>query len=395
MKEGKKVLFIHHGSAFGGAPMSLLYTALGIMKHGFIPEVALIQPSLELHKLYNENGIKTHELVGFPRYFYLSSDSYHLIKPLAIKKIGGVFFKYRSGKKKLKELIDRVKPDIIHLNSVVLVAAARILRKMNQPYVWHVREYGPRFNDFRISFIRKEMLSSEKIIFLSIAEQRSWLGNNDHGIVVNNFVDLSSFDRVDTKAYSREELGVASKFTILYVGGLNLNKGPDLLLEVLDDLKKRGVDFLCLMPGAVSKREASEGYRTDFEERLINKIEELGLSNTCCRLPFTSDIKKYYAASDVLLFPAKFPHFARPVVEASAMRIPVIVNDLEPLDELVINGETGFLTSADPKEIADKVLLLSQSPELRERMGEKGRKFAEEKFDANKQSAKIAAYYKE
>lgn len=393
MQESKKVLFIHHGSAFGGAPMSLLYTALGIRKYGYIPEVALVQPSPELHELYNNHDIPTHELIGFPRYFYLSGDSNSIFSVIALKKIAGFIFKYRGGKKKLSELVSLVEPDIIHLNSIVLAGAARMLRKMQRSFVWHVREYGPPYKDFRLSYIRRQILLSEKVIFLSNGEMRSWLGSEKHGVVVSNFVNLSDFNQKMSKVEARKKIEAPSKFTLLYVGGLNPIKGPELLIETLKKIKSRGLDFHCLMPGAISKKEQNGEGVTAYEQKIIKNITESGLSEICMRLPFDSEVKKYYSASDVLIFPAKFPHFARPVVEASAMSLPVVVNNIEPLDELVLHGETGFLSEPKSDDIAEYIITLVESPELRKKMGAKGRLFAKDKFDADKQISKIVKYY--
>ncbi len=69
----KKVLFVHHGSIAGGAPLSLLYTALGVKDKGYIPEVALVSPSKELHQLYNKHGIKTYEIPYVPIFIVWSN----------------------------------------------------------------------------------------------------------------------------------------------------------------------------------------------------------------------------------------------------------------------------------------------------------------------------------
>lgn len=53
MVNSKKILFIHHGSYDGGAPLSMLYTMEGMRQAGYEPIAALIRPSQKLHDLYN------------------------------------------------------------------------------------------------------------------------------------------------------------------------------------------------------------------------------------------------------------------------------------------------------------------------------------------------------
>ncbi|TXF90953.1 glycosyltransferase [Neolewinella aurantiaca] len=392
-QQRKKVLFIHHGSAYGGAPMSLLYTALGIKEHGYEPFVAMVQPSDDLRKLYNDNGIETFELSGFPRYFFWSSDNYRLYYPIAIKKILGAASKYTSGREKLFLLLDSLKPDIVHLNSVTLVAAVSMMRGRTEELVWHIREYGPKYKDFRWKYIQKQMMATEKVIYLSEGERKSWIERSDHGIVVNNFVNVNDFSAPDHRGKEKSILGVENCFTLLYVGGLKKNKGPELLLETLNNLKKRGHKVKCLMPGAVTPEEARGETIDAYASFLIERINELKLNDVCVRSPFSSDIRAFFVAADVLLFPAIFPHFARPVIEASAMKIPVVVSNLEPLDELVIDNETGFLAELSAESFSDKLERLIKDPSLRTDMGLRGRKFALSHFDAEQQIRKIANYY--
>ena len=51
--------------------------------------------------------------------------------------------------------------------------------------------------------------------------------------------------------------------------------------------------------------------------------------------------------------PFTVPHFARPVMEAAAMAKPAVASDVEGMDELVVDGQTGVLVRAgDAKALA-------------------------------------------
>lgn len=109
-----------------------------------------------------------------------------------------------------------------------------------------------------------------------------------------------------------------------------------------------------------------------------------------------NDIPALLAAADVLCFPSTVPHFARPVIEASAMRVPVVASDLGGPQELVLNGETGILVPAnDTDALATALLRLIGDPEYRKRLGEAGRRFAKQEFDADTNTSRIIALYDE
>ena len=100
------------------------------------------------------------------------------------------------------------------------------------------------------------------------------------------------------------------------------------------------------------------------------------------------------AASDLIVFPATVGHFARPIIEAGFMKKPVIASDLAPLDELVINNQTGYLI--DPQDIdlwADKLFLLLTDKDLNKKMGEAGYKFCTQHFTIQNQIKIIENIY--
>ncbi len=46
---------------------------------------------------------------------------------------------------------------------------------------------------------------------------------------------------------------------------------------------------------------------------------------------------------DALLFPCQKGHFARPVIEAAFLKKPSLASNLAPLDEIILNNQTGLL----------------------------------------------------
>ena len=102
------------------------------------------------------------------------------------------------------------------------------------------------------------------------------------------------------------------------------------------------------------------------------------------------------AASHVIVFPATVGHFARPIIEAGFMKKPVVASKLPPLDELVIDGKTGYLVCpADINAWADKLYQLLNNTELRTSLGSQANQFCITHFSLTNYYKKIATIYKQ
>jgi colanic acid/amylovoran biosynthesis glycosyltransferase len=84
------------------------------------------------------------------------------------------------------------------------------------------------------------------------------------------------------------------------------------------------------------------------------------------------------------------------IVEAAACGLPVVATRHSGVPEAVIDGETGSLVPEnDIRALAERVGQLLGSAELRARMGAAGRRLAEERFDLQRQTARLEKIYDE
>ena len=262
----------------------------------------------------------------------------------------------------------------------------QILLQKKLPFVWHIREQGPTHKGFRFKFIHNLLDKSPNIIFLSEAEQKSW-GFDSHGIVIHNFIDFKLFDfnKNNKQLLYRENFGIGpTDFVILFLGGMHQFKGVDLLIKAVGSLINRYANIKVLMPGST----------TFSSEYLDSLILDLKVKDTLIRLPFDPNSIPFFSASDIVVFPASKPHFARPIIEAGAMKKAVIASDFAVMRELVVNETTGFLIN--PTSVSEFVQCIEKlilSPQLKQDMGEKGYLKARENFDASIQITKVLDIY--
>jgi len=88
------------------------------------------------------------------------------------------------------------------------------------------------------------------------------------------------------------------------------------------------------------------------------------------------------ASAALLLFPPVEPEgHPRVVLEAMAAGLPVVTTDRGAIRETVVDGSCGFvLADPDPRELADRMLVLLRDRTLRDRMGRAARERYLERF---------------
>ena len=81
------------------------------------------------------------------------------------------------------------------------------------------------------------------------------------------------------------------------------------------------------------------------------------------------DIKKYYAASDLFLFPSLYDNAPLVVREAAALHSPSVMAVGSTASTILTDGENGFLVENDPAAMEAKLRELVADPERVHRVG--------------------------
>ncbi|ELZ16112.1 glycosyl transferase group 1 [Haloterrigena salina JCM 13891] len=148
---------------------------------------------------------------------------------------------------------------------------------------------------------------------------------------------------------------------ILFVGRLVEAKGIDELLEAVARLE-----------GDQELHVVGRGDR----ERIRRRARDLGIAASVelhGEVPHP-ELPGYHAGADVFCLPSHDESFAMANVEAMACGLPVVTTDLEAIQTYLANGDNGLLSRVgDPQDLADKLKLVFESPELRARLGEQAR----------------------
>lgn len=392
--------------------MSLLYTLQGIQKYGdgqFRSVVALAKWTKELSDFYTNAGYEVLKPPKIDTYEHTQAVHFNLWNPIQLVKEIIQVIRIRKAKLNTEILLSSVKPDIVHLNSVVLLGSALATKKTRIPLVWHVREHSANglLRLRRSILIHYLKAVPDKVIFICRADMSSW-GNPRSGIVIYNFVDFDTFNLKIDKATEIDEVKIPQgDLNILFLGGVSEIKGGIYLIKAINNLVIRNLDkkIYLLFPGSIYKKPSYFIYRVavrvlpifglnTYSQRIEREINCSVRPESFIRLSFVKNVVSLFSVSDVLVFSSIRPHFARPIIEAGAMGKPVIGSRLGGVEELIVDSANGFFVR--PKNVCDieekLEFCLNHKKEIAQ-MGIKGHSIAVEKFNSGSNVIKIIEIY--
>jgi glycosyltransferase involved in cell wall biosynthesis len=122
---------------------------------------------------------------------------------------------------------------------------------------------------------------------------------------------------------------------------------------------------------------------------------ELGLEQHAYFLKHCSAVGDLLTISDVCVLSSKgVEGFSNSILEYMAVGRPVVATDVGGAREAIIEGETGFVVPArDYENLAKRIILLLNDPELARMMGKNGLRIAREKFSLEAQLHRIESLY--
>ena len=170
-------------------------------------------------------------------------------------------------------------------------------------------------------------------------------------------------DALPDKNLSRESLGLAlDQLQCAFIGRITRIKRPDRFLDVVAEIKSRGVDLDFFIAG---DGELLEDCRT--------RIVAEGLPVTL--LGWQSVIEKVLAATDIVLLTSENEGTPLCLIQAGMAGLPVVTTNVGSVPDVVLDGTTGIMTNFDVNQIADSLEVLAKNPGLRTAMGEAAKEF--------------------
>lgn len=249
--------------------------------------------------------------------------------------------------------------DLIHAHFTYPDAAAahRLAQRYHVPFV--ITEHAPWTQaSYADSHVRREALAAARdaASILAVSETvRATIAafgiDTHHVRVVPVGVDASLF------VPGRREDRRGDQ--ILFVGWPNFNKGIDVLLQAMAQLKQSGAPGRLLLAGGSYYRDTRLQ-----EERLHQLADSLGLGD---RVAFVGwqpqeEVARLMAESAVLVLPSRAESFGAVLVEALACGTPVVATRCGGPEEIVRDDVGLLVPTEDVAELAGAISDVLKNP---------------------------------
>ena len=305
--------------------------------------------------------------------------------------------KWSNLRKKLKNVFEDEKPDIIHVRSRVPAwTAGKVAKKMNIPLISTI--HGSYLaNSLLKKYYNSASVNVDKIIAISNYVKNNILKNNpekkDIIKVIHRGADIEMFnpENIPTSRIIQisEMLQLPDEAKIIMLPARPSSwKGHEILIKSFSSINNENI--ICIMPGA-----DDDGHYVTNLRNLAKKYNVLG---KMVFLPFLDDLPAAYMLADVVVAPSLKPEpFGRVIIEAQAMGRPVISFDHGGASESIKNNITGLLVEPkNEKELGNAIEKLINMTEIqRNNMANSSRKHIVNKFSLDKMNRETIKLYSE
>lgn len=315
----------------------------------------------------------------------------------------------RHLEKRLLEVAETVKPDILHAHSPVLnaIPALRAGKRLGLPVVYEVRafwedaavDHGTTTEGslrYRLTrALETHVLKRADHVFTICEGLRSDIVARgiaqDKVSVVPNAVDIDAFEQGGlADPQLKSELGLSGASVLGFIGSFYAYEGLDLLIASLPFVLRERPDVALLLIGGGPQ-----------ESVLRAQAANLGVGDKVVftgRVPH-NEVNRYYNLIDVLAYPRysmRLTELVTPLkpLEAMAQGRVFVASDVGGHRELIRHGETGILFRAgDPEALAKAVLDLLARKCAWPALHQAGRRFVEEERNWTRSVANYIAPY--
>jgi GT2 family glycosyltransferase len=305
------VLVVHPGAELYGSDRVLLESVGALAAHGEVT-VALPGPGPLVAEL-EQRGARV-VLVAMP-----------VLRKAVLRPVGALRLVADAVRGLLPALALLRRADVVHVNTTIVPSWLLLARLAGRRVVCHVHEAewpGPAALH---RVLLRPLLAAHTVVANSRFTAEVLTGLLP-ALAGRTTVVANPVPGPADVAAARERLDGAVR--LLFLGRISPRKGPDVAVEVLRELRARGVDARLTLAGSVFA-----GYEW-FEAQLRDTVRAAGLTDRVEYTGFVTDVWPVLAEADVVLVPSVLDEsFGNAAVEAVLAARPLVVSDLRGLRE--------------------------------------------------------------
>ncbi len=202
--------------------------------------------------------------------------------------------------------------------------------------------------------------------------------------VVRSCIDLGRLDNAAI-ADVRAELGINKDAVVIgNIAHMADHKGQIYLIRAAAIVEESYPDVRFVIVGDGELRGELEA-----------EVKKLSLDRTVIFTGFRKDVASLLASFDIFVFPSHLEGLGTSLLDAMVMRKPIVSTTAGGIPEVVQDGVNGLLVPPkDHEALANAIINLIEDKELRQRLGDAGRRIVEDRFTEDKVVDGTLAVYK-
>ncbi|MEV4106462.1 glycosyltransferase [Nonomuraea sp. NPDC049695] len=284
------------------------------------------------------------------------------------------------------------RPHIVHTRTAKAGALGRIAAKLSgigaaKVHVFHGHLLNGYFTGAkRALYVRSERVlatMADRLVTVGAEVRddliRAGIGRPEQYVVIPPGVRLGP---VPDRASARRALDLPQGAPLVaYVGRLTQVKRPDRFIATAKKILARIPDCHFVICGG--------------GELLAQVEQEIAPVRPAFHLVgWRKDVETVYSAADVVMLTSDNEGTPLTLIEAQMAGTPVVSTRVGSVAEVVQDGHTGLLSSADPAELAERAVRILSDPPLARRLGEAARSWSTASFDVDRLVADTEALYR-
>jgi glycosyltransferase involved in cell wall biosynthesis len=286
------------------------------------------------------------------------------------------FFKNTVAEKG-KEIIDEAValiPDILHvhihpreLNLGIIIQEKTHCKLI---YTEHLVRLTP--SSFSLNLLGKILRSTYHKYHLIAVSQSVFAELQEHKLVGKDKSLTLIENKLNLKLFPLKQNKSAGPVTVVYVARIGHPKGHAELIRAWSKLPP-GIDKKLVLVGP-----------DELNNEIQNLAKELVPDNSVVFMGKQLDVVHILSECDFAVLPSFKEGLPISLLEKMAMQLPAVVSDIPELTDIVKDGVNGLVFKCgDIDDLAKKILLLIQNPELRLQMGKAARTTVERRFGSS------------
>jgi glycosyltransferase involved in cell wall biosynthesis len=291
----------------------------------------------------------------------------------------------------LREIVDKVRPDIIQTHNGKSHLLLRLAPGLRRGRPWFAFQHGYQDTDLKLRLYnqldRVSLRSADRVISVceAFAPRLIKFGVLPKRIrVLHNSAVPAAHVATSARERVRRDFGAETGTPmILSIGRLSREKGHATLLRAVTRLPLPS--WVLVLVGDGPERKALEGLAAS-----------LGIAERVRFAGFHADVSGFYAASDLFVLPSHSEGSSNVLLEAMVAGVPIVATDAGGNREVVIDGKSGLLAPVlDPEALATAMGRVLGNPDLARQLRTAASERAALEFSVDQYRERLTGYYAE